>query len=227
MSTQSAPVITIDGPSGVGKGTISHLLTRELGWHFLDSGALYRLLALAAERHAIALQDIPTLVTEAEKLDVSFPVNEQGELNVVLENQEVSGSIRTEQCGNAASRVAAIPEVRQALLQRQRDFRQWPGLVADGRDMGTTVFPDAEAKIFLTASAEIRAERRYKQLKEKGLDVKLRSLIEEIEERDLRDRTRSISPLKPAEDAVIIDTSVLGIDEVFEKVVVACREYIA
>lgn len=227
MNTESAPVITIDGPSGVGKGTISHLLSRELGWHFLDSGALYRLLALAAERHAIALQDTQALVTEAEKLDVSFPVDEQGNVHVVLENQEVSGDIRTEKCGTAASKVAAISEVRQALLQRQRDFWQLPGLVADGRDMGTTVFPDANVKIFLTASAEVRAERRYKQLKEKGLDVKLCSLVDEIEERDLRDRTRSVSPLKPAGDAVIIDTSVLGIDEVFEKVADACREYIA
>jgi cytidylate kinase len=227
MNAESVPVITIDGPSGVGKGTISHLLTRELGWHFLDSGALYRLLALAAERHAIALQDTPALVIEAEKLDVSFPVDEQGIVHVFFENQEVSGDIRTEQCGNGASRVAVIPEVRQALLQRQRDFLQLPGLVADGRDMGTTVFPDAGVKIFLTASAEVRAQRRYKQLKEKGLDVKLHSLIEEIEARDRRDRTRSVSPLKPAGDAVTIDTSALGIDEVFEKVVDVCREYIA
>ncbi|MCK5640445.1 MAG: (d)CMP kinase, partial [Gammaproteobacteria bacterium] len=198
MNTELIPVITIDGPSGVGKGTISHLLSRELGWHFLDSGALYRLLALAAERHTIALQNTLALVTEAEKLDVSFPVDKQGNVHVVLENQEVSADIRTEQCATVASKVAAIPEVRQALLQRQRDFRQLPGLVADGRDMGSTVFTDAEVKIFLTATAEVRAERRYKQLKEKGLDVKLRSLVEEIEERDRRDRTRSVSPLKPA-----------------------------
>ncbi len=227
MNTELIPVITIDGPSGVGKGTISHLLSRELGWHFLDSGALYRLLALAAERHTIALQNTLALVTEAEKLDVSFPVDKQGNVHVVLENQEVSADIRTEQCATVASKVAAIPEVRQALLQRQRDFRQLPGLVADGRDMGSTVFTDAEVKIFLTATAEVRAERRYKQLKEKGLDVKLRSLVEEIEERDRRDRTRSVSPLKPADDAVIIDTSVLGIDEVFEKVADVCRKYIA
>lgn len=212
------PVITVDGPSGVGKGTLSQQLARHLGWHFLDSGALYRLLGLAARRQGVEPSDETSLESLALKLDVRFVPTEQGETTILLNNQDVTREIRTEQAGNDASRVAAVPAVRAALLQRQRDFRQRPGLVADGRDMGTTVFPDAPLKFFLTASAEVRAERRYKQLKEKGLDASLTTLLAEIAERDERDRTRSVSPLKPAEDAIIIDTSHLGIDEVFSVV---------
>ncbi|HEY0635954.1 MAG TPA: (d)CMP kinase, partial [Gammaproteobacteria bacterium] len=182
------PVITVDGPSGVGKGTLSQQLAHHLGWHFLDSGALYRLLGLAARRQGVDPADAVTLESLALKLDVRFLPSEQGETTILLNNQDVTREIRTEQAGNDASRVAAVPAVRAALLQRQRDFRQPPGLVADGRDMGTTVFPDAPLKFFLTASAEVRAERRYKQLKEKGLDASLTTLLAEIAERDERDR---------------------------------------
>ncbi len=214
----SVPVITVDGPSGVGKGTLSQRLARHLGWHFLDSGALYRLLGLAARHQGVEFTDQSALGALALKLDVRFLPSELGETTIVLNNQDVTRDIRTEQAGNDASKVAAVPAVRAALLQRQRDFRQLPGLVADGRDMGTTVFPDASLKFFLTASAEVRAERRYKQLKEKGLGASLTTLLAEIAERDERDRTRSVSPLKPAEDAIVIDTSHLGIDEVFSAV---------
>ena len=222
MSQTDIPVITVDGPSGVGKGTISQLLTRELDWHFLDSGALYRLTALAARRANLDFDDAGALADCARHLDVRFEPGE-GELGIFLKNVEVTDAIRTEQAGNDASKVAAVPAVREALLQRQRDFQQAPGLIADGRDMGTTVFPNALCKIFLTASAEVRAERRYKQLKEKGFDANLHSLFAEISERDERDRNRSTSPLKPADDAVVVDTSNLGIDEVFEAVMAACR----
>ncbi|GAB4294660.1 MAG: (d)CMP kinase [Thiohalomonadaceae bacterium] len=217
------PVITVDGPSGVGKGTISQLLTRRFGWHFLDSGALYRLTALAARRQGVAFDDEAALARVARELAVEFRPQEVGELQIFLSGQEVSRDIRTEQAGNDASRVAAVPAVREALLARQRAFLQPPGLVADGRDMGTTVFPDAPLKIFLTASAEVRAQRRYNQLKDKGLDANLRSLFVEIAERDERDRNRSVSPLRPAEDAVVIDTSTLGIEEVLAAVLAECR----
>lgn len=222
----SNPVITVDGPSGVGKGTISHLLAKKLGWHFLDSGALYRLTALAAVNHGVALEDEPAVADIARNLGVEFLAGGDGEIKVVLENQDVTNDIRTEQAGNNASRVAALPAVREALLQRQRDFASAPGLIADGRDMGTTVFPKAARKFFLTASAAVRAERRYKQLKEKGFDANLSSLIEEIEQRDERDRSRTTSPLRPADDAVIIDTSDKGIDEVFAEVLSHCGEII-
>ena len=215
-----APVITVDGPSGVGKGTIGHLLTRRLQWHFLDSGALYRVTGLAARRHGVDFTDVPALEALARSLDVEFDF----EGSIFLEKQDVTGDVRTEQAGNDASKVAAILEVRAALLQRQRDFREFPGLVADGRDMGTTVFPEAPVKIFLTASPEIRAERRYKQLKEKGLDVNLSNLLSEIAERDERDRNRSASPLKPASDAVVVDTSELGIDDVFQQIMAIVEE---
>lgn len=223
--TETVPVITIDGPSGVGKGTISHLLAKKLGWHFLDSGALYRLTALAAVRHGTALEDESAVSAIARGLDVVFQADDDGEVNIFLENQDVTNAIRTEEAGNNASRVAALPAVRTALLQRQRDFAIAPGLVADGRDMGTTVFPQADLKIFLTASAQVRAERRYKQLKEKGFDANLMSLIEEIEQRDERDRSRSASPLRPAEDAVSIDTSSKSIDEVMAVVLSHSRNF--
>jgi len=222
MTQDKVPVITVDGPSGVGKGTISQLLACRFGWHFLDSGALYRLTALAALRHGVAFDDEPVVAAIAAALDVSFQAGENGEVKISLENQDVTTDIRTEEAGHNASKVAALPMVREALLQRQRDFATAPGLVADGRDMGTTVFPQAELKIFLTASAEVRAERRYKQLKEKGFDANLMSLIEEIEQRDERDRSRSSSPLRPAEDAVSIDTSSKTIDEVMAEVLSHC-----
>jgi cytidylate kinase len=220
----TAPVITIDGPSGSGKGTISRRLAQALNWHFLDSGALYRLVGLGAQRHEIDLDDEAAVAAYAAGLDVAFQAEGEDEPRILLEGQEVTGAIRTESAGNAASRVAALTAVREALLQRQRDFRQPPGLVADGRDMGTTVFPDAELKIFLTASAEQRAQRRYKQLKEKGLDVSLGALINEIAERDARDSNRQSSPLKPADDAVVVDTSELSITEVMAEVQRLCRE---
>lgn len=226
MSQDKVQVITVDGPSGVGKGTISQLLARRFGWHFLDSGALYRLTALAAQRHAVALEDEPAVAAVAAGLDVVFRAGEEGEVKVILENQDVTNDIRTEQAGNNASKVAALPSVREALLQRQRDFATPPGLVADGRDMGTTVFPQADLKIFLTASAQVRAERRYKQLKEKGFDANLSSLVEEIEQRDERDRSRSASPLRPAEDAVSIDTSSKSIDEVLAEVLSHCGDLV-
>ena len=223
--TETTPVITIDGPSGVGKGTISHLLARRLGWHFLDSGALYRLTALAAQRHGVALDEEEAVAALAATLDVEFLADEAEGVRVLLEKQDVSRDIRTEEAGNNASKVAVLPKVREALLQRQRDFARSPGLIADGRDMGTTVFPGASVKIFLTASARVRAERRYKQLKEKGFSANLGNLIEEIEQRDERDRTRTVSPLRPADDAITIDTSTKGIDEVFAEVLAHCGEF--
>ncbi len=213
------PVITIDGPSSSGKGTIARLFAQELGWHFLDSGALYRLTALAALRHAIALDDEVGVETLAAHLDVQFIADEnKGVTQVFLEGEEVTDAIRSEECGNNASKIASIASVRTALLARQREFEQAPGLVADGRDMGTVVFPQADLKIFLTASLEERAERRYKQLKEKDASVTLAALHSELAERDARDKGRAIAPLKPAKSAVEIDTSGMGIEEVLNKV---------
>jgi len=213
----SAPVITIDGPSGSGKGTIARLLARELGYHFLDSGALYRLLAFAAEQRAIALDDEPSLVELAGKLDIVFPADGD-EDDVLLYGENIGSLIRTEAAGAGASKVAALPEVRTALLQRQRDFRSSPGLVADGRDMGTVVFPDAGAKIYLIASAEERARRRCKQLKEKGLDADYSAVVADIKARDERDMNRPVAPLKPAEDAESVDTSELDIPATLQRV---------
>jgi len=211
----SVPIITIDGPSGTGKGTVCSFLANWLGWHFLDSGAIYRVLALAAMKRNVTNDDIQKLSQLAVDLDVEFQVQGAGHLShVVFDDEDVTDDIRTEDCGNAASIVAAIPEVRQALLARQKAFHQPPGLVADGRDMGTVVFPDAELKLFLTASAEERAKRRLKQLKDKGISANLRDLSDDIAERDARDSKRSVSPLKPAEDAIVIDTSDLGIENV-------------
>ena len=215
----NVPIITVDGPSGTGKGTVCSYLTDWLGWHFLDSGALYRVLALAAQRHQINSDDETALAELAENLNVEFKVAGAGSLvNVMLDGENVTDAIRTEEAGNAASRVAPIVAVRNALFSRQKAFHKTPGLIADGRDMGTVVFPEATLKIFLIASAEERAKRRLKQLMDKGISANLRDLSADIAERDERDSTRAVSPLKPAEDAVIVDTSELGIDEVVAKV---------
>lgn len=213
------PIITVDGPSGTGKGTVCSYLTDWLGWHFLDSGALYRVLALAAQKRQIGSDDAAALGQLAENLNVEFNVAGAGSLvDVLLDGEVVTDKIRTETCGNAASVIAPIRSVRQALLSRQRAFHKAPGLVADGRDMGTVVFPEATLKIFLTASAEERAKRRYKQLKEKGISANLRDLSAAIAERDERDSTRAASPLKPAEGAIVIDTSTLDINAVVENI---------
>lgn len=217
MSALVVPVIAIDGPSGSGKGTIASLLARRLGWSLLDSGALYRLVALAAEHHQIPLDQEVKLSTLAAGLDVRFvPATEQSPANILLEGQSVTDYIRTEQVGAGASKVAALPQVRVALLQRQRDFRQVPGLIADGRDMGTVVFPDAPLKIFLTASAEERARRRYLQLKDKSPDVTLAGLLDEINARDARDTQRAVAPLVAAPDALSLDSTSLSIDQVLK-----------
>lgn len=213
------PVITVDGPSGSGKGTICSLLARELGWSLLDSGALYRLVALAARHHGVALDDVDALVVLAAHLDVQFATPEdQNEVIIILEGEEVTNTIRTEECGADASVVAALGPVREALLERQRAFVSEPGLIADGRDMGTVVFPDAELKVYLTASAEERANRRYNQLINKGLGASLQAILEDIQARDARDMNRSVAPLKPAEDAISLDTTALSIEQVLASV---------
>lgn len=206
------PVLTIDGPSGAGKGTASRAVAQRLGWHFLDSGAIYRSLAVAALRAGTPLDDVDALVKLAEAMDLRFTAEDPP--GVWLDGVNIAADITTEVCGNTASRIAAYGPVRKALLDKQRQFRQAPGLVADGRDMGTVVFPDAAHKVFLTASAEVRALRRYKQLKEKGIDVSLDGLTKEIEERDRRDRERAEAPLVMAEGAVLIDSSDLTAQEV-------------
>ncbi|MGM0476785.1 MAG: (d)CMP kinase [Pseudomonadota bacterium] len=222
---ENIPVITVDGPGGAGKGTISQILARELGWGFLDSGALYRLLALASDWHGIEVENEAALETLAAHLDVHFEARDDGEpARIVLEGEDVTEAIRNEEIGARASEVAALPVVRQALLDRQRDFRKPPGLIADGRDMGTVVFPEAPLKLFLTASAEERARRRYIQLSDKGLDVNLARLAEEIRERDRRDSERSVSPLKPAEDAITIDTTEMDVDQVIAEVERLCHQ---
>ena len=225
MSDHSTPVITVDGPGGSGKGTLAGMLAARLGWHLLDSGALYRLLAFAAQKRGTDLADEQALVELAANLDVQFIADaEGGEQRIMLEGDDVSRSIRTETVGAGASRVAALPAVRQALLARQQAFRETPGLVADGRDMGTVVFPDAQLKIFLTASPEIRAERRYRQLLEKGETASLAGLLDEINARDERDMNRSVAPLRPAEDAVLIDSSHMSIENVLETVQAEARK---
>ena len=218
------PVITVDGPSGAGKGTISHMLADRLGWHLLDSGALYRVLGQACLIEGVAWADEPAVTDIARHLEVSFTSAESGEILVAYKGRDVSRAIRTEEGGRGASTVAAIASVREALLARQREFRQLPGLVADGRDMGTVVFPDAPLKFFLTASAEERARRRHKQLIAKGESVSLARLLRDIEERDARDSSRAVSPLVPAEDAIVVDSTATPIPEVFEKVMLAVSE---
>lgn len=222
MTEHQATVVTIDGPSGSGKGTISQLLAQKLGFHMLDSGALYRLTALAADHHNVDLDNEEALEVLAGHLDVQFDTSGEA-TRIILEGEDVTDAIRVEKVSMDASQVAAQPRVREALLARQRDFRQAPGLVADGRDMGTTVFPQADVKIFLTASAEERANRRYKQLLEKGESVSLPALLEDIRARDDRDMNRSASPLKPAADAIVLDSTVLSIEQVLEKVLEAVQ----
>ncbi|MCG9699256.1 (d)CMP kinase [Vibrio natriegens] len=215
MSSQT-PVVTVDGPSGAGKGTLCMLLAKKLGFQLLDSGAIYRVLALAAIHHGVDTESEDALVPLATHLDVQF-IAEGDLVKVILEGEDVSGELRKEETGMAASKVAALPRVREALLRRQRAFEAAPGLVADGRDMGTVVFPQAQAKIFLDASAEERANRRLKQLQDKGLDVRFADLLSEIQERDDRDRNRPVAPLRPAEDALVLDSTSMTIDEVVEK----------
>jgi cytidylate kinase len=219
----SSPIITIDGPSGSGKGTVSRAVAQALGWGLLDSGALYRLVALAARGAGIALSDAARLSTLAGGLDIKFGYDAGGEEVVWLDGHEVTHAIRTESAGNDASKVAALPAVRTALLDRQRRFAAPPGLVADGRDMGTVVFPWAGVKIFLTASAEERAARRHKQLKEKGVTANLAALSLEIAERDERDRTRAASPLVASTDAVLLDTTGLPVTAVVNRVLEIAR----
>lgn len=212
------PVITVDGPGGSGKGTVSRLVAQRLGWQFLDSGALYRLVGVAAQQQGVAPDDAAALTRIAVALDADFQATADGKEQIRLCGRDVTNLVRSEASGDLASRVAAIPSVRQALLQRQRDFLRFPGLVADGRDMGTVVFPGAGLKIFLTASAEERALRRYKQLKEKGISVNLPRLLSEIVARDERDSRRETAPMKPAPDAHVIDTTGYSIEEVVTRV---------
>ena len=215
---ESVPVITIDGPSGAGKGTVARIVAEQLGWHLLDSGAIYRVLAVATQHHHVNLDEEEPLIPMAAHLDVQFEISSQGESKVILEGEDVTNTIRTEEIGALASKVAAFPRVREALLRRQRAFSVTPGLVADGRDMGTVVFANAPVKVFLTASAEERAERRFNQLKEKGFDVKIGRLLDDIRQRDERDSSRKVAPLVPAEDALIVDSTDLSIQEVVNKV---------
>lgn len=211
------PVVTIDGPSGSGKGTLSQQVANALGFHLLDSGAIYRLAALKALRSGLELSFSDTLIEVLSSLDIRFTPADEG-VESWLDGVAVGADLRTEETGNAASTLAAIPEVREVLLQRQRDFLQAPGLVADGRDMGSVVFPEAPYKIFLTAAPEIRAERRYKQLKSKGLEANMRALLEDIQQRDARDMNRKVAPLKPAEGALVLDSSLLSVSELTQMV---------
>lgn len=211
-------VMTIDGPSGSGKGTISRLVAARLGWHYLDSGALYRAVAVAAGWSSLDLSDVAALVRCTHATEVGFRDSAEGEPRVLVNGIDATDELRTETAGAAASAIAAIPEVRSALTERQRAFRQPPGLVADGRDMGTVIFPQAAHKVFLTASAEERAERRYKQLKDKGVSVTIGGLLQEIVARDARDANRAVAPLRPAPDAVVIDTTGLAVEVVVARV---------
>ena len=216
-SSFGVPVVTIDGPSGAGKGTLAAAIAEARGWHLLDSGALYRIIAVVALRQGVSLSDAALLAALCSELQIVF-----GAGSVTVNGDDLTDAIRTEDVGSAASVVAALPPVREAILTLQQAFRRAPGLVADGRDMGTVVFPDASVKIFLDASAEARAERRYNQLKNKGLSVKFPTLLEQIQERDARDRERAVAPLRPAEGALIIDSSEMSIDAV----VATCIEHI-
>lgn len=221
---EQIPVITIDGPSGAGKGTVARIVAEQRGWHLLDSGAIYRVLAVATQHHQVGLDDEEPLIPMAAHLDVQFEISSQGESKVILEGENVTNTIRSEEIGALASKVAAFPRVREALLRRQRAFSVTPGLVADGRDMGTIVFSNAPVKVFLTASAEERADRRFNQLKEKGFDVNIGRLLDDIRQRDDRDRNREVAPLIPAEGALIIDSTDLSIEEVVNKVLSFANE---
>lgn len=224
MPPEDIPVIAVDGPSGAGKGTLASLLAKALGWHLLDSGALYRVVGYACVLEGVSWEDHAAVTRIARHLEVAFSTSHDGEIRTAYKGKDVSAQIRTEQSSLGASTVAVIPSVREALLERQRELRRRPGLVADGRDMGTVVFADAPLKFFLTASAEERAERRHKQLMDKGENVSLPRLLQEIRERDERDSTRDVSPLKPAEDAIVIDSSATSIAEVFEQVMEKVRK---
>jgi cytidylate kinase len=221
---KAIPVLTIDGPSGSGKGTISRAVADALGWHLLDSGALYRAVGFAAGEEGIDLSDTDAVTRCAETTKISFRDPKDGrETRVIVNGHDATDELRTETAGAAASAIAAIPSVRSALFDKQRSFRRSPGLVADGRDMGTVIFPDAAFKVFLTASADERAKRRYKQLKEKGLNVTLSSLLREIEARDERDANRKVAPLKPALGALIVDTTGMPVADVVQKVLAVVR----
>ena len=219
MPMKIIPVIAIDGPSASGKGTVAQRVAQQLGYHFLDSGAMYRLLGLAAQRRGIALDAETRLAELAGQIDIRFEDN-----NIWLDGAKVSDELRTEETGSAASRIAALPKVRAALLDRQRAFRRAPGLVADGRDMASVVFPDAVLKVFLTASAEARAERRYKQLKEKGMSANIAALLQDIQARDERDTRRSVAPLQQAPGAGLLDTTDLTIEQAVQEVLARYRK---
>lgn len=224
MPDKLIPVLTIDGPSGSGKGTISRMVADALGWHMLDSGALYRAVGFAAGMEGLDLSDADAVTRCAQTARIVFRDPKDGrETRVVVNGMDATDDIRTETCGAAASAIAAIPGVRSALFDKQRAFRKLPGLVADGRDMGTVIFPDAGHKVFLTASAEERAKRRYKQLKEKGLGVTLAALLREIQARDVRDAERSVAPLRPAADAITIDSTGMPIEAVVAAVLALLR----
>ena len=224
-SNSSVPVVTIDGPSGSGKGTISRKVAEALGWHLLDSGAIYRAVGYAASMEGIDLSDAEAATRCAEETQIGFePAADGSETRVLVNGHDATDEIRTETCGAAASAIAAIPGVRAALFDKQRGFRRAPGLVADGRDMGTVIFPEARVKVFLTASAEERANRRYKQLKEKGLSVTLSALLREIQARDVRDAERAVAPLKPAAEAILIDSTRTPIEAVVAKVLALVRQ---
>ena len=222
-ATQTVPVVTIDGPSGSGKGTVSREVARRVGWHLLDSGALYRLVALSGRLHGLAPDDTAGHAALARAMDVEFGTDAGGAERIRLGGADVTADVRSEATGQGASRVAAWAPVREALVERQRAFARPPGLVADGRDMGTVIFPAARLKIYLTATAEERALRRHKQLKEKGSGANLAALSREIAERDQRDSTRAVAPLKPAHDARIVDSTGMSIAEVVETVLAAGR----
>lgn len=224
MSQSHIKVITIDGPSASGKGTIARLLANTLKWHYLESGAVYRILALKAISANIQVNDVARLVTEALNLQIRFESDYSD--RVFLSEVDVTKEIHTEECGNWASKIAALPEVREALLERQRAFRTPPGLVTDGRDMGTIVFPDASIKFFLIADRMERAKRRYLQLKKRGANVTLEGILDELAERDFRDENRAVAPLKPASDAISMDTSLLDVDQTLERVMGYVRQYL-
>ncbi|KTD22803.1 cytidylate kinase [Legionella lansingensis] len=225
-SDKNVPVITLDGPSGTGKGTICHMLANHLNWNVLDSGCIYRVLALAAKRKGVDFNNEHALAELAHNLNLKFATNPHEKMQIFLDGEDVTEEIRSEECGQNASKIAVLPAVRKALLARQRAFAELPGLVTDGRDMGTVVFPKAVLKIYLYASPEERAHRRYLQLKEKGIDASLAEVVDELAKRDARDTSRLHAPLKPAEDAAFIDTTGLTIVQVFNNVLKLVDEHL-